>query len=91
MTDIPVVPVWTVINGEEVTGWAWVSFANEDEFLGAVITEQARVPMLGIFGLNPGGEMMIIDLPPDYIPPDEFRNRLLTREEALSVPDPGLA
>lgn len=71
----------------------WLSFANEHEegspvgsgFLGVVIL-RARdmieaVRIAHILQINPGGQAMGIAMPPDFNPPDKFRNRLLTRAE----------
>lgn len=88
MTDLPPVEAW--VEGRMVTGWSWVSFADPDlptgtQFLGVVVTETARVPMLGLFGLNPGGQMVWYDIPDEHLPAPEWRNRLLTRAEAEAL------
>lgn len=87
---LPLYPVEAAVDGIPVEGWVWVSFADPDlpegqQFLGVVVTEKARWPMLGLFGLNPGGEMAVADIPEEHLPPPEFRNRILTREEAESL------
>lgn len=69
----------------------WLSFADPDRrkgFLGAVITD-AEIDILAVMkthdlGINPSGEVAIAPIPAemeDQFPP-EFRDRLLSREEA---------
>lgn len=67
----------------------WLSFADDDAggFLGVVITE-AHGPATAAgkcwgLGINPGGQMMAIEIPPDYSPqpPIEYRDRLLSKEQ----------
>lgn len=71
------------------SGWYWLSYAQEkfngvlivkgDSFLDAAI-EAHRL------GLSPGGQVAGIPIPLDKLDnfPAEFRNRLLTKEEAKS-------
>jgi hypothetical protein len=88
-------PEVRIINEDgEVTGWVLVIFTDEDAlaadpeheagFLGAVFTEEARWPMLGLFGLNPGGAMTVLDFDRE-LPAEEFRNVLLNREQLTEV------
>lgn len=66
----------------EVTWW-WLSFVKDDTFAGVaivrgdgVITASQRAWELDI---NPGGQ--VAGWPLDVIPPTEWRNRLLSRDE----------
>ena len=71
--------------------WMWCSFADPDlpagqQFLGVAIVEAEDVVTAAmqahLLGINPGGEVMGVLLPDDLLPPEHWRNRLLTREEA---------
>ena len=75
----------------------WLSFCDPDapegsQFLGVVITQapdlECAVTRSHVLGVNPGGEIQIAGpLPEGSIGP-EWRDRLLTRAEAESVPEP---
>ena len=68
----------------------WMSFADPDlpkgqQFLGAVIIKarglaQATV-LTHTMGINPGGEILSMDIPNDLFITDFWQNRLLSREE----------
>lgn len=71
--------------------WWWLSFRDKRSFLGACAVEadsdKAALREATKRGLNPGGEVLIIDIPDSrkedfdkHFPP-ERRNRLLTRED----------
>jgi hypothetical protein len=75
----------------------WLSFCDPNkptgtQFLGALaleVPEEIKNPVqyAWLRGLNPGGEVMFMEIPvgkyKDF--PPEFRNRLLTREEAEAL------
>ena len=79
---------------EEIDGRMWgyyyLSWAEEDNWLGGAyvlaygpVTARLRCSAMGI---NPGGECMIIRVPDAWpLPPTEYRNRLLNREELLTI------
>jgi hypothetical protein len=68
--------------------WHYVSFAD-DKFLGAVIIQAhgtADATMkCGLLGINPGGSVMCIAMPPGTVPGDKWRNRLLSKAEVQTI------
>lgn len=71
--------------GKNPLSWWYLSYAGETEFLGGLII-QAHGPTEATYlsrhrGISPGGEVLILQVPDDQLPPDEYRNRLLTRQE----------
>lgn len=77
---------------EQPMRWHYCSFAN-DKFLGALFIEGCGITDISIktwmLGINPGGEMMCIELPKDAnIPTEQYRNRLLTRKELEEAAGP---
>src|SRR5438477_12296433 len=68
----------------------WMSFVDPDKpegqrFLGVVIL-RARSVTEGItlahrLKINPGGEVITVELPPDCPVPEDYKGRLLTRED----------
>lgn len=73
--------------------WWWLSFADGDRPKGEQFLGVAIVQSFGFGGAlaethrrkcNPGGEVDGSQLPDWVVPPPEYRNRLLTREEALA-------
>jgi hypothetical protein len=63
----------------------YLSFASEEDFLGGAIV-YARGPVTARTALtarriNPGGQCMIIPIPPEYVPAESYFNRLLTLDE----------
>lgn len=70
----------------------WLSFVGDNGFLGVAIVrafgEVHAVATAWDQGINPGGEVGIVGpLPSDAID-EHWCNRLLTKEEALSIPAP---
>lgn len=63
----------------------YLSYAGEDGFRGAVFLQApgpaSAVLIANIEKLSPGGEVMIVAVPPEHIPEPKFWNRLLTKEE----------
>ena len=72
--------------------WWWLSFIDPEhpvgeKFLGAVIlqagpTIESAAKQAWHAGLNPGGEVAGRICPNDLLPPEEYRGRLLDREQA---------
>jgi hypothetical protein len=72
----------------------WMSFADPDrpegtQFLGCLIL-QATDPMDLItkshrMGLNPGGEVQFLEIPPEGIPAEKWHNRLLSRDDVAAI------
>jgi hypothetical protein len=64
-------------------GWTYCSFADDDGFLGGVIVEASNVVEAAIvasmLGINPGGE--VLGAPCPSVPPERFRNRLLSLDD----------
>ena len=74
-------------------GWWYTSFVN-GVFLGGCIVE-AQGPATALrqthkLGINPGGETMTWEIVPDRVPPETYRNRLLTKAQIVEA-FPGLA
>jgi hypothetical protein len=75
----------------------WLSFADPEkpqgqQFLGGLITQARTFPAAltrsWAIGVNPGGEVAYRGpIPASYIGP-QWRDRLLTKEEVMSVPPP---
>lgn len=87
---------WQRLRGEEIAtgkrGWWYLSYATQTTFLGGVILE-AHGPMdaftqSSLLGLNPGGAALGFPFPEGDVvplPPERFRNRLLTRAEVQEM------
>lgn len=74
--------------GRNPLSWWYLSYADE-KFNGAVVI-QAHGPTEAAYlsnyrKINPGGEILILSIPEDAIPPEEYRNRLLTKEEVMAI------
>lgn len=78
------------------SGWWWLSFcdparAQGDQFLGACIVEGRTIPdavrQAWRVGSNPGGEVMATAVDAASLSRwgDEWRNRLLTREDCAKL------
>jgi hypothetical protein len=69
--------------------WYYLSFADDEKFRGGVIIEGFSdldaVSRSHMCGLNPGGEVMMIPVPNVYIPPEKFRNRLLSKDDVFEM------
>ena len=70
--------------------WMWLSFADGslpegEQFLGVAIVEAGGVMeaamVAKVHGINPGGEVKAIDIPPEHVPDEQYRYRLMSREE----------
>jgi hypothetical protein len=68
----------------------WLSFCDPhkpegSQFLGASIVEAPNFLCAStaahLIGCNPGGELLGTEFPERLVPPIEWRNRLLTREQ----------
>jgi hypothetical protein len=75
-------------------GWWWLSFVDTDRpegarFLGVAIVQAYGVTTAAMLthdmGINPGGEVAAVPIPPDLHPPPDACDRLLTRAEAEEV------
>lgn len=70
-------------------GWFYLSFANDDSFLGGVIVQADEMMLahtqVGLLGINPGGSVIGHPIPKDHHVPEHLRNRLLTKAEVLEV------
>lgn len=72
----------------------WLSFCDSDrpegeQFLGVIIL-RARDVVEGArrahrLGINPGGQVACWQIPRDEEPPEEFTNRLLTKEDIVRM------
>ena len=75
--------------------WWWLSFADPDQpegeqFLGVAIFqapahEGAALIRSHELGINPGGQVLAYIIGPDLVPPEQYRNRLLSRAEVESL------
>jgi hypothetical protein len=75
------------------TKWWYISFADDDGFLGGVVIKgkgfTSAIMASHRLGINPGGEAMGIEIPPDHEPPESAVGRLLSRAEVESFFGPG--
>lgn len=78
-------------------GWWWLSFTNPtraegDHFLGTAIVYGAglagAVRQAWHRNINPGGEVLGTPLK-ELVPTEEWRNRLLTRQQSLDADEHG--
>lgn len=64
--------------------WWYLSYADE-EFRGGIIVEApgfaSAVMTARLLGISPGGSVRGLPIPPDEIPLESYRNRLLTKAE----------
>lgn len=70
--------------------WWYLSYASDEGFRGGVYIE-AHGPVEAAYlarhrNLSPGGQVQMILVPPEHVPEDRYRNRLLTREEIETMP-----
>jgi hypothetical protein len=72
----------------------WLSFSDPrrpegQQFIGVLIMEGMTLPEVIMEsharGLNPGGECQFVKIPPEYVPPAQFHNRLLSYTELASA------
>jgi len=74
----------------EPTRWMYLSFADE-KFNGAVIIEANglahAITHCHSLGINPGGEVMGVDMPDEIIAqvPENMRTKLLSKEDVQSI------
>ena len=70
--------------------WYWLSFADGslpegEQFLGVAIVPGSGVMSASMMayelGCNPGGEVQAIEIPPEHVPDEQYRMRLLSKEE----------
>jgi hypothetical protein len=70
--------------------WFYLSFATKEGWRGAAIVQApsmiAAVRRAHDLRINPGGEVLLGELPPDMVPPKEWRERLLTKLELETIP-----
>lgn len=70
-------------------GWFYCSFADDDGFRGAVVVEAhglaTACQRCYELGCNPGGQLFAVPINPGNEPPVEFRNRLLSKDDVLSI------
>ena len=64
--------------------WLYVSFADDAGFRGGVFVQAQGVldahTKISLLGINPGGEMLTIEIPPDAtLPKKKYRNVLLDK------------
>ena len=73
--------------------WFWLSFCDADrptgtQFLGACIVRgrgiATAIREAHRQGCNPGGEVKVVEIPPERYPKPPWVNRLLTKDEAMS-------
>ena len=78
----------------EPLGWWWLSFTDASrpkgsQFLGVAIVEArgiaGAVTAAHRLGINPGGAVLAIAIPPEHVPALSYRNRLLSRDEAEAL------
>lgn len=69
----------------QTVGLWYCSFAGEEGFRGAVITEgdggPTMVMKMHLLGINPGGEILMHPFPTNV--PNKWKDRLLTKEDIM--------
>jgi len=68
--------------------WFYMSFVSEHEgFLGGLYIQDtdviSAIRQSHLRGLNPGGDVALIEVPSGYEPSPEVRDRLLTKNEIV--------
>lgn len=66
--------------------WHYLSFADETFLGGAIVKARGvagAVMLCHSMGINPGGEVACFSLPDEILPPEQYRNRLLTKSDIL--------
>ena len=66
--------------------WFYISYADDQRgFLGGIYTQAygfvEAVTRIGVFGLSPGGEAHGVECAEEDLPPNEWRERLLSKEQ----------
>lgn len=65
--------------------WIWLSFVNEDDFAGVVITKthglNHAIQKTHLLGINPGGEVMSYELDDDDRRYQPYSDRLLSKAD----------
>jgi len=94
--ELPADAALGLIEPEPADPLWWLSFCDTgspqgDQFLGAVIVQAPTLPAAvtrsHVLGVNPGGQVAVLGPMPARIGP-EWRDRLLSKAEAESVPEP---
>jgi hypothetical protein len=65
--------------------WLYLSFVSDHKFLGAIVMKGhgfvSVVQRCHALGINPGGEVACLELKEANLPPEQYRNRLLSKKE----------
>ena len=65
--------------------WMFLSFADNDGFKGGAIVKAHGIIDASLtthrMKINPGGQMACNPIPDRELPPEEYRNRLLTKKD----------
>jgi hypothetical protein len=74
---------------ETPSGWWYLSFADDERFRGACVVEASdflsAVMVTHVHRINPGGQVLGGEIPPDRIPAERFRNRLLSKADVTEM------
>jgi hypothetical protein len=69
--------------------WFYLSFAGEEGFRGGCIVagkgEISALQRSHKLRINPGGQVLFIKVPNDKLPPHQYRDRLLSREQLEEI------
>lgn len=69
--------------------WAYCSYADEEGFRGGIFVRAQGVVSAALevhrLGMSPGGEMIACPVDENNLPPEKWRNRLLTKDELESI------
>jgi hypothetical protein len=70
----------------------YLSFAGPEGWRGAVIVEAHglvdALVLCHVLGINPGGDVACVPVPPEHLPPESARNRLLSKADCEEVLGP---
>lgn len=69
--------------------WVYCSYADESRFRGGCFVEADGAVSAALraiaLGISPGGQMIVCPVDDVDLPPEKWRNRLLSREELESI------
>lgn len=72
--------------------WFYLSFADDDQFLGAAIVEAVgemhAIEYAHRLGINPGGQVAVWTVPEGAPVPDAAKNRLLSKRDLEALLGP---
>lgn len=71
--------------------WFWLSYVNEetDTFSGVCIVQApdyiSAAAQARALNLSPGGQVLMLQIPPEHVPAEKYRNRLIVMPEIYEL------